>query len=548
MREVMPFVIAGLVSGAVYGLAAVGLVLTYKTSGLFNFAHGAMATVSAYAFYSLTVAVGTSWQVAAVVCVLVVGPVMGLVLEVLARAVARTTLELKIAATVGVLLVIEAGTTLVYGQQQVRVVPVFLPAGDFALGGTRVQWSDAVTIGLAVVVTAALSVALRHTRRGVAMRAVVDDADLLDLAGTSPLSTRRLAWCVGSALAAMSGVLFAPLLPLDPLQLTLLVVQAFGAAAIGRFTSLPLSFTGGLLIGVLASLATRYLTTGLLAGVPSALPFLALFLVLLVLPRRHLVERTRAVQRIRSDWTAPTSLQVGLGVAVIAFLAAVPSFAGIHLTDWTVALATTIVFLSLGLLVRTSGQVSLCHVAFTAIGASAFSHLSVDRGLPWPLALLGCGLVAVPIGAHPRDPGDQAQRPLPGAVDLRLRDRAAGHVLLAGLHVRCHRRGPGRAPSDVPRARWRPVVLYARARAGHGDRRDSSSPSTGAGSAGCCADWPTRRSRCARNGVDRGRHPRARCSACRPSSRRSAARSSAWRRPPCPQTPTNHCCRSPGSP
>jgi branched-subunit amino acid ABC-type transport system permease component len=399
MSVLLPFIVAGLVSGSVYGLAAVGLVLTYKTSGVFNIAHGALATVSAYAFYSLHVQNGLAWPVAAVICVLGIGPAMGLLLEVLARRVATATLELQIAATVGVLLMIEAGVTLVYGQVEVREVPKFLPDGGFTVSGTLVQWSDVVTFGVALAVTVALSLSFQLTRRGIAMRAVVNDPDLLDLAGTNPVATRRLAWCLGAAIAAISGVLFAPLLPLNPLQLTLLVVQAFGAAAIGRFTNLPVTFVGGLVIGVLASVATRYFSTGLLAGIPTALPFLALFLVLLLMPKRFLVERSRAVQRLRVDWSAPAPLQLGAGTVVLVVLALVPTFAGIHLTDWTVALAMTIVFLSLGLLVRTSGQVSLCHVAFTAIGAAAFSHLALDTGLPWPLALLGCGLVAVPIGA-----------------------------------------------------------------------------------------------------------------------------------------------------
>lgn len=399
MGELTPFVIAGLVTGSIYGLAAVGLVLTYKTSGIFNFAHGAMATVGAYGFYSLHVDESLSWPIAAAICVLVIGPLMGLVLELLTRMVSRATLELQIAATIGVLLLVQGGITLLYGQVEVRNVAPFLSTETFIVGETVVLWSDTITFLVAVAVTATLSVGLSRMRRGVAMRAVVDDPDLLDLAGTSAATTRRLAWCVGAALASLSGVLFAPLLPLDPLQLTLLVVQAFGAAAIGRFSSLPITFAGGLLIGLAASLATRHFTEGLLAGIPSAMPFLALFLVLLLLPKRFLATRSAPVARDRPTWRAPGTLQIVLAVIVVGYLFTVPSSAGIHLTDWTIALAMTIVFLSLGLLVRTSGQVSLCHVGFTAIGASAFARFTTDQGMPWFLALLAAGLVAVPIGA-----------------------------------------------------------------------------------------------------------------------------------------------------
>ena len=399
MSDLLPFVIAGIVTGSVYGLAAVGLVLTYKTSGVFNFAHGAVATVAAYAFYTLHVVDGMAWQAAAAICVFVIGPGLGLVLELLARRVDRAPLELSIAASVGVLLIIEAWVTLYYGQTTTRIVPAFLPPGGFTAFDVHVQWSDVITLGVAAVATVTLSAALRFTRRGVAMRAVVDNAALLGLAGEDPVRIRRWAWCIGTGLASLSGVLFAPLIPLDPVQLTLLVVQAFGAAAIGRFTSLPWSFTGGLVIGVAAALATHYFTSGLAAGIPSALPFLALFVVLLVLPRRLLPDRGGTVRRRRAAWTAPGGVTLVGAVAALVLLAVVPSFAGLHLTDWTVMVAMSLVFLSLGLLVRTSGQISLCHLAFTAIGACTFSHLAADHHWPWLLALLCCGLVVVPIGA-----------------------------------------------------------------------------------------------------------------------------------------------------
>jgi ABC-type branched-subunit amino acid transport system ATPase component/branched-subunit amino acid ABC-type transport system permease component len=399
VSELLPFIVTGLVSGAVYGLAGVGLVLTYKTSGIFNFAHGALATVAAYVCFSLLVDKGWSWPLAAAVAVLVVGPALGLALELMARSVQGTSLALRVASTVGLLLVIEGGLELLYDPSQVRNVPVFLAHGQVEMFGTTVQWADFLPFAFALLATAALSIALRLSRRGVAMRAVVDNPDLLDVAGTSPAATRRLAWVIGVTLAAASGVLFAPLLALNPVDLTLLVIAAFGAAAIGAFASLPMTLAGGLFIGVLASLCTKWFTGGLLAGLAPSLPFVVLFGVLLLFPRRYLAGRVHHVARSRPGWRAPASLQLSGAAVLLVFLAFVPSFVGIRITDWTVALATTIVFLSLGLLVRTSGQVSLSHVAFTAIGACAFSRLTAHSGLPWLPALALSGLVAVPIGA-----------------------------------------------------------------------------------------------------------------------------------------------------
>src|SRR5262249_26474405 len=159
------------------------------------------------------------------------------------------------------------------------------PGHHVRIGGTTVDWASIITFAVAVVSTLVLTVFFRISRRGVAMRAVVDNPELLDIEGTSPSATRRLGWVIGCSLAAASGVLFAPLLPLDPVGLTLLVVAAFGAAAIGAFSNLPLTFAGGLLIGVLASLCTKWFQTGLLSGLAPAMPFVVLFVVLLVFPK-----------------------------------------------------------------------------------------------------------------------------------------------------------------------------------------------------------------------------------------------------------------------
>jgi ABC-type branched-subunit amino acid transport system ATPase component/branched-subunit amino acid ABC-type transport system permease component len=397
MSEFLIFVITGLTAGAVYSLAGVGLVLTYKTSGVFNFAHGALATVSAYALYTLLVQHGWPWGYAVPVVIVGVGTVMGLLLEPLARRLRTASLPVQVSATVGLLLAIEAVVLLIYGPD-LRQVPQFLPAGGFELAGAPVQWSSVITLGFALVVTAGLGVGLRVTRVGLAMRALVEDENLLQLNALSPSAVRRLAWVIGSMLAAASGVLFAPLLPLDPVQLTLLVVSAFGAAAIGRFTSLYMTFAGGLIIGVLASLATSYLTSSLLAGIPPSLPFLVLFVVILVIPKGRLALPVSAA-RLQPTWSAPARLQILGALVVVGALATVPAFAGFRLTQWTSAVATVGIFLSLSLLVKTSGQVSLCHVTFAAIGACTFSHLASGLGWPWFIALLAAGAIAIPIGA-----------------------------------------------------------------------------------------------------------------------------------------------------
>ena len=397
--NLLPFIIAGLVSGAVYGLAGVGLVLTYKTSGIFNFAHGAIATAAAYLYYTLHVQHGMPTVPAIVVTLVLCGGVLGVALERLGRALTSAPLVIQVLGTVGLLIIVQSLAAIIYGTQVTQVVPMFLSTGTFTIGSTTVTYAQVIIFAIALAGTVGLSVFFRLARTGVAMRAVVNDSELLDISGTSPITVRRIAWVVGTFFAAVSGLLLAPLLAqLDPTTLTLLVVQAFGAAAIGSFTSLPLTFTGGLIIGLGESLSTKYFHSGFLGQLPTALPFLVLVLVLLFASKRRLATPPAAVIQHLSQWRAPAAFQVVGGVLVLVLLVLVPSFAGVHLDAWTSFLATSILFASLGLLVRLSGQVSLCQVSFSAIGAAGLSHFAVDHHVPWVLAVLLASLVAVPVG------------------------------------------------------------------------------------------------------------------------------------------------------
>ncbi|WP_236791999.1 branched-chain amino acid ABC transporter permease/ATP-binding protein [Amycolatopsis sp. GM8] len=400
----LPFIIAGLTTGSVYGLAAVGLVLTYKTSGIFNFAHGALATISAYLFYVLHVEHGMNWELAAVICVLVVGPLLGILFELMARKLVNAPLATRVVSTVGILLIVEGGINLIYDPAVTRSVPEFFPSHDFHIGGTTVSLAQLVIFGVGALAAIGLYLFFRIARLGVAMRGVVDNADLLDISGTNPVAVRRWSWIIGVTFACASGVLLVAVPPpqtLDPLNIAFLVVAAFGAAAIGSFSSLPRTYVGGLVIGVASALFTNWFTSGLLAGLAASTPFLVLFLVLLVSPRRRLVDRAKIVPRNTSSWTTPISLQLGAGAVLLVFLILVPQFGfvGLHIQDWSRGLALTILLLSLGLLTRTSGQVSLAHVSFMAIGVCAFAHLNADAHWPWIVALLMAGLITTPIGA-----------------------------------------------------------------------------------------------------------------------------------------------------
>jgi ABC-type branched-subunit amino acid transport system ATPase component/branched-subunit amino acid ABC-type transport system permease component len=401
LQEFLPFIVSGIATGAIYGLAGTGLVLTYKTSGIFNFGHGAIATVAAYVFYWMHVDHSIDWTIAMAVSVLVVGPLIGVVMERFAARLGPQPTALKIVGTVGVVLIVQALATIKYGSTTIRM-DQFLPRGTetFRLFDVVVTYDKVMVAAVTLLAVAALYGLFRFTRMGVSMRAVVDDPDLLAMQATDPQRVRRVSWVIGSTFAALSGVLMVPFIGLDAILLTFLVVQAFGAAAIGGFSSIPLTFLGGTLIGIASDISKKYvLDVDWLSGLPTALPFIVLFVVLLVLPKRKLVPPTRLENRPPLQYRAPARVRLVVGALVLVGLAAVPELVGGDLPFYTTGLITAIMLLSLGLLVRTSGQVSLCHAAFAAIGAVTFSQLHVEHGWPWLLALVAGGLVAVPVGA-----------------------------------------------------------------------------------------------------------------------------------------------------
>jgi ABC-type branched-subunit amino acid transport system ATPase component/branched-subunit amino acid ABC-type transport system permease component len=397
MSVLLPFFIVGIAAGSLYGLAATGLVLTYRTSGVLNFGHGALAAAAAYVSYYLGVDHGVPWPIAVILSVLVLGPLMGLALAKLAASLARVDAVHQCVGTVGIILVVE-GIAATWYPPDFRNFPPFLPQKTFQLGGAAVSYSQLIIFVVSVGCVVALTLLLRFTRLGIMMRAVVDSPELVDISGVNPTSVRRVSWIIGSTFAALCGVLIAPTVSLDATVLTFLVVQALGAAALGLFKSLPLTFVGGIVIGIATSLATYYVSgVDWLRGLPASGPFVVLFLVLVLTPRRHLRVLRDAPPKLAVPWRPPVRAQLLTAGIGIVLLALVPLAFQTRMIVWTGALAAVILFLSLGLLVKTSGQVSLCHLGFAGVGAAAFAHLS-NSSIPWALALVIAGLAAVPFG------------------------------------------------------------------------------------------------------------------------------------------------------
>jgi len=403
MSDLLPFVVIGLVAGSLYGLAAAGLVLTYKTSGIFNFAHGAVGAATAYIFYDLRDRQGLPAWLAVFLAIGVAAPLGGLVLAFIASRLTEASTARRVVATIGVVLAIQGGLQLRYG---IAPFPLDtpLPTKTFTVADVRVGYDQAITFAIAVLAVLGLALLFRVSVLGLHMRSVVDNGELLEMAGTDQAGVRVKSWAIGSAFAGLSGLLIAPAIGLDALLLTLVVVQAFGAAAVGRFTHLGRTFLGGLAIGVAAALLHAPKITrnvGFLKDLPNldtSLPFLVLFCVLVFTRSGSFTERS-VRREVREPVRLPRAVNLALLAAAAAGAIVIPHAFDTRVLVYTQGAVFIVIYASLYLLVELSNQVSLCQVAFVAIGATTFSHVTHGWGLPWGFGVLAAAAVAVPIGA-----------------------------------------------------------------------------------------------------------------------------------------------------
>jgi branched-subunit amino acid ABC-type transport system permease component len=404
MTEFLVFLPSGIAIGSVYALVALGLVLTYKTSGIFNFAHGGIAAVSAYLFYELSIRQGWHWSIAFGASLLIVGVLGGLIMERLAALLAPAPTVMVVVATVGLLVLLQSLMTAIYGSANI-FLESYLPTDTlFTLGKFAVTIEDLAVTGFSLGAAVGLYVLFERTRVGKSTTAVVDDPNLLSLQGTNPAVVRRLSWTIGASFAAISGMFLAPKLGVSVNTLILLVIAAYGAAALGRFENLLLTVAGAMIIGVmvayLPSQVTKISTNVLVQNLPGNTPFLLLFLVFLVAPTRLLTERGVAnARRQRPIRTFSPRVTYGGFALLGAVLILVPTFVPeAEMSQYAATVGYFIVFASLGMLVWMSGQISLCQMSFAAVGAATAGHM-LESGMSWPLALLIAGAVAIPVGA-----------------------------------------------------------------------------------------------------------------------------------------------------
>jgi branched-chain amino acid transport system permease protein len=406
MHEFLEFTIIGIVSGAAYAVAACGLVVTYSTSGIFNIAHGAIGMFMAFVYWQLSVPWHLNPGLAFVITVFIIAPLLGALIErLIIRRVPASNVPVTLVITVGLTLILLGAVNEIW-PPEARVVPQFFGNNGVHFLGVYVPWEEVITIGAAIAIAVGLRLFLFRTRVGIAMRGVVDNRDLIGLFGGRPAWYSTLSWSIGASLASVAGILLAPALQLQPLILTLLVIDAYAAALIGRLRSLPLTFAGAIGLGLLTSYATGYLPlTGFWASTPVqglklSVPSVVLFIVLLVIPVSRL--RTASPERGVGLPTASLFRSVRGGVLLVAAVIVAINFLSVgNVAKLGIGLAFGLVCLSLVPLAGWGGQISICQLTFAGIGAYAMSkwgHNGSLLGYVGAAALAGVvgGIIALP--------------------------------------------------------------------------------------------------------------------------------------------------------
>jgi len=392
VTEIFSFVVLGVILGAGYAIAALGLVVTYTTSRVFNIAHGAVGMVSAFVFWEI--AYNQKWLpplLALAVVVLVAAPTFGVVIErVMMRRLTDAPVSVSLVVTVG-LLVLLFGVAQTIWPPKGRFVPGFFPDSGFDIGDTRVQAGDVLTFVAALAVAGGLYLLLNKTRLGAAMRATVDNRGLLALHGGRPAYLGSFSWGLGAGLAALAGCLLAPTVQLDYYGLTFLVISAYAAAMLGRLQSLPRTFAGAIALGVIQTLVNAYVPNSFGVLRP-AVPALFLFLLLLFLPQVQL-----RIGQVKGIVSVPVpSLQRSL-VSGAVLLGGVMVFSTLLSVTQKGQLALGFVFalvmLSLVLLTGYGGYVSLGQFSFVGLGALIVARTHSGSPLVLLLATVATGLI-----------------------------------------------------------------------------------------------------------------------------------------------------------
>ncbi|HZM30311.1 MAG TPA: ABC transporter permease [Acidimicrobiales bacterium] len=427
-EDLLRSVLQGLPPGTAYALIALGFVLAYKTSGVFNLAFGAQAYISAAMYFEARVEWGWGILPAFVLSVLILAPAIGLVLERLifrhlrtSSAVAKLVVAIGLTVALPSLFEMIVGFDPVAGRTPEGIVPDGATVFYDPFGVYPFSRNELVGMAVAAAAMAGLAALFRFTDLGLRMRAVVESHRMTELMGIRAERVSAFSWALSSLFAGLAGVLIAPRFnTLVAGDFFNLMVVGIAAAAVGRLMSLPRAFLGGLGLGVLIALANTFLPRWsedhpligqIQENVTPAIPFLVLFGLLVLWPA---VRRTRgASDPLAGVDPPPPSLAASTRSQLLTRLTWVAGVLFFVLTGWVVftradaswlylvtqAVILGTIFLSITVITGMAGEISLCQGTFAAIGAFGAFQLTDRMGMSVLVAAFVGAAVAAAVAA-----------------------------------------------------------------------------------------------------------------------------------------------------
>ena len=297
-----PFVVVGLAFGGVYALSGVGLVVLYRATGVLNVAFGAIGAAGALIAYYLLNHTGCPHWLAYVVCVLTGGVINLLYGVVLGPVFAGRDPLVKMVGTLGLALILLGimSWRAPAGGAFARFLPLSTSQHHVSISGTAVSWTQIICLALGFALTTGVTIFLRLTKLGTAMRALANDREISATLGVPVRRVETAAWFGTGLLAGVAGLLLPDLLTsLDYAAITVLFIGApMAAALIGRLRSLWATFFGGLAVGLVRALlapmaASPYHVVQQLSNYRDDAPFVLAIVALLYLSRRRVVVLSR---------------------------------------------------------------------------------------------------------------------------------------------------------------------------------------------------------------------------------------------------------------
>ena len=392
MHLTIQLLIAGVTVGSAYALAALGLVVVYKGSGVLNFAQGAVGMFGTY-IYALVDRDGYG-QPLAVVAGLATSAAIGVATYVIIiRPLRAASMLSKVMATLGLMLLLQGVALVVFGTSH-TIAKSPIPHTFFHLGGYLISNGGLTLLGLSLATVLILQYYYRYTVTGLATEAgSLNEPSAMRL-GYRVNVLASVNWAIGGALGALAGIVLVQSTGLDQNSLTNIIIFSMGAAVLGGFRSLWLTFIAAEAIGLISSRLTSFSTPGLTNILPFALVFIALLWRSDVLPTRTSLETNVRLPAVLPAKIRPVPIVAVTGAVVVC---------GFVLNEyWQLTVSSAfgmgIVGLSFVLLTGYIGQSSLAQWTFAGVGGLFGISLGKDHGLPLLLVLLVSAAVGFGIG------------------------------------------------------------------------------------------------------------------------------------------------------